>query len=548
MPSVLRPETETMIIAGAPFGPSLVTRDQLLEAQRSEAAVRKLRICWEKDWHKELTRGAYFDEQGLLFLNTREVGSEPVFRLYLPASLREKIVTAFHDTPVAAHPGWRKTLALVQERFTWGDVRKTVREHVLRCQYCLFRKVIATKLPTTTTIGRLSAFQLLSIDILGPIDVDIEGYRYILTGICHQSHWPFGIALANGKADTVLRALIREVWQYNGWPIEIQMDNASNFAEQGELQQQLEQMGVTFKRIPTYSGASNSRVERQHAGVKNALQELCAQYHGWWGSMLPYVMFALRAQRHEETGVSPFFMLFGREPSFPQDNMFKQIHPDAMRPLDHYEAKTQANRVLAAKELVERVFSKGPEYRPLFSEKVSDIRVGDLVVYRGFQAGALDERYGAVGKVVDIQNGVTCIVEDVETRKRNLRHLRQIKRYYPPNTGLNGVQLIVPIAASILQERTHKGKLQYRVKFLGQGKCRAQWHDATLLQQTHKRLVQHYTEEKGVSQKVRAEKVDKPGSQVFQVQSGTFLNESDGTRTLTASVHARSQERGRGNR
>ena len=40
-----------------------------------------------------------------------------------------------------------------------------------------------------------------------------------------------------------------------------------------------------------------------------------------WDDCLPYVLFAYRASPQESTGESPFFLLYGRDPQLPADEI-----------------------------------------------------------------------------------------------------------------------------------------------------------------------------------------------------------------------------------
>lgn len=46
-----------------------------------------------------------------------------------------------------------------------------------------------------------------------------------------------------------------------------------------------------------------------------------------WDVTLPYVTFAYNSSRHDTAGYSPFFLLYGREPSLPLDTLLPDATP-----------------------------------------------------------------------------------------------------------------------------------------------------------------------------------------------------------------------------
>ena len=59
-------------------------------------------------------------------------------RLYVPESnlLRMEVIQKHHDSPVAGHPGYKKTLDLLQHNYYWPRMVTTVKEYAARCDTC----------------------------------------------------------------------------------------------------------------------------------------------------------------------------------------------------------------------------------------------------------------------------------------------------------------------------------------------------------------------------------------------------------------------------
>ena len=59
-------------------------------------------------------------------------------RLYVPESnlLWMEVMQKHHDSLVARHPGYKKTLDLLQHNYYWSRMATTVKEYVTRCDMC----------------------------------------------------------------------------------------------------------------------------------------------------------------------------------------------------------------------------------------------------------------------------------------------------------------------------------------------------------------------------------------------------------------------------
>ena len=59
-------------------------------------------------------------------------------RLYVPESnlSQMEVIQKHHDSPVARHPGYEKTLDLLQHNYYWPRMATTVKEYVTRCDIC----------------------------------------------------------------------------------------------------------------------------------------------------------------------------------------------------------------------------------------------------------------------------------------------------------------------------------------------------------------------------------------------------------------------------
>ncbi len=65
----------------------------------------------------------------------------PAGRLFMPVALRPKILQWGHESRVTSHPGVRRSLATIRQRFWWPSIGQDVRQFVLAFSVCAQNKV-----------------------------------------------------------------------------------------------------------------------------------------------------------------------------------------------------------------------------------------------------------------------------------------------------------------------------------------------------------------------------------------------------------------------
>ena len=105
-------------------------------------------------------------------------------KVYIPPSLREKVMKENHDTPIAGHPGISKSQELIKRNYWWPKMNQDIEQYVKGCDACQrnksSRQLKATELkphemPTTP-------WESISVDLIGPIP-ESKGFNAILAVI-----------------------------------------------------------------------------------------------------------------------------------------------------------------------------------------------------------------------------------------------------------------------------------------------------------------------------------------------------------------------------
>ncbi|KAJ8706104.1 hypothetical protein PYW07_010881 [Mythimna separata] len=133
----------------------------------------------------------------------------------------------------------------------------------------------------------------LHVDLIGPLPVTEQGYRYCVTMIDRRTRWPEIYPVTDMTAETVARAV------YEGWicrfgcPVKITTDQGRQF--ESELFTDLMKiLGICKTRTSPYHPQANGKIERWHRSLKTALMARLNDNVSWF-TELPTVMLGLRA-------------------------------------------------------------------------------------------------------------------------------------------------------------------------------------------------------------------------------------------------------------
>lgn len=188
-------------------------------------------------------------------------------RPWVPTSLRRMIFDSIHAT---AHPGARAGRRLVSKHFVWHGMNRDVNNWTFQCLDCQRSKIVRhTRAPTESLETPSSRFQVIHLDIVGPLEVS-AGHKYILTIIDRYSRWPEAIPLVDVSALSCARALLSGWVCRFGLPEVIITDRGAQFTS--SLWHELSLMlGTKLHHTTSYHPQSNGLIERFHRQLKEAL-------------------------------------------------------------------------------------------------------------------------------------------------------------------------------------------------------------------------------------------------------------------------------------
>lgn len=349
-------------------------------------------------------------------------------KIVVPRTERRDCLKVAHGQ---GHFGRGRTRAKIEELW-WPGIDTDVEEFVGRCETCQRMKMgVRRQNPAAQTIEATSPFEVVGIDFTGPLPETRAGNQYLLLMVDHFSKWIEAYPTSDQRAETVAQC----VWTYccrHGVPQSLLSDQGAQFESVlvGEL---LGKLGVRKLRTSGYNPQCNGQTERMNRTVKQLIRCYVDESDGQreWDEVLPEILFAYHACRHETTQCTPFELVRGYAARDPVSILFSGSWEE--RRGQRAEGHSQFLEQLAERHAVFRERAVDEMRREFDARRDrSDGRavdkgcgVGETVMLRNERARGFERRFVGPFVVVERLGSAAKIVSDgEEPRWVNIRRLK----------------------------------------------------------------------------------------------------------------------------
>ena len=422
--------------------------------------------------------------------------------IYVPKTLRTRVLELHHDSVSAGHFGVTKTIELISRNFWWPKFHNDVKKFIRSCDICC-----KAKIPRHKPYGLLSplstpnrAWSNLSMDFIVelPKSKDMTTIMVVVDRLTKMAHFiPFRcLPTASIAAD----AFINNIFKLHGFPDYIISDRGSQFTS--EFWSRLcNLLDIKHSLSTANHPQTDGQTERVNGILEQYLRCFINERQNNWVDLLPFAEFAYNNTLQQSINQSPFFANYGFNPKFnPEIPSNDRPNRAEKRILDinHNitflkknleEAKKTYKKYADMKRLPSPDFEVGKKVWLLkgstiknIKRKLADQLIGPFEILRKISPLAYE---------LKLPNNMHCHpvfhVSLLEPYYENEFDDRNTKR--KKNVHLN-TDTIERIPDKIINMRTYKGKNRYLISWKGSNDYEDTWVDEDQI--LDKQLIQEY--------------------------------------------------------
>ncbi|XP_039313009.1 uncharacterized protein LOC120359490 [Solenopsis invicta] len=232
---------------------------------------------------------------------------------------RTDIIKENHCSAIGGHKGVTKTLNRIKYKYHWSKIKEDVQNFIRNCRDCQLKKLVRlkTRQPMTLTDTPNSAFEKISMDIMGPLPMTEDGYSYILTIQDLLSKYSLAIPLRCTTASDIAEAFVNEFICTFGVPKAVLTDQGRNFVS-SLMKNVARKFKIKQCRTTAYRPQSNGSVERSHHVLCEYLKQFVEKDN--WNEYLRLACFSYNTSVHEGIWYTPHELVFGKVAETPSSD------------------------------------------------------------------------------------------------------------------------------------------------------------------------------------------------------------------------------------
>jgi transposase InsO family protein len=164
-------------------------------------------------------------------------------------------------------------------------------------------------------------FEMVAMDIMGPLKTSPEGYKYLLNMIDVFTSWPEAVPLKTLTAEETTKAFQILITRHS-CPTKVLTDRGTSFTSK-LFAKICMKYGVVHVLSSAYHHQTIGKVERFHKFMENSLSTIIKTDQTNWPEMVDACLFVYRTTFNRALNEIPFFLIYGRDPKLPQDMMIQ---------------------------------------------------------------------------------------------------------------------------------------------------------------------------------------------------------------------------------
>ena len=287
-------------------------KDRITTTTRDDELATKIKDCLQKQlpppMHTALSNWTFMDD-----LITYKG------KVYIPTNmeLQKEVITSFHNSLLARHPGFFKTLHLIKEHYWWLGMTVFLKKYIDGCAICQQMEpnthlTVAPLMPIKSHAHQ--PFQQITMDFITDLPLS-DSFDSIFV-VVDQGLSKGVILIPCHKTVTALQTanlLVREVFKQFGLPNKIVSYRGPQFTA-AAIQEVMKALKIKHSMSTAFHPKTDRQTEHLNQELEVYLCIFCTNKPHTWNSLLPIAEFTHNQCTHEALKQTLFYLMYGTNP------------------------------------------------------------------------------------------------------------------------------------------------------------------------------------------------------------------------------------------
>lgn len=293
-------------------------------------------------------------------------------KIYIPPSLVIHFIYWMHASRYGGHAGINRTTNRLKKWVWWPRMKHTVQQFIDGCLLCKRHKHIQSPITVKGVLSKPEPLELISLDCAGPRSWWGKQVYYLCI-IDHCSRFIMLQSTETAPTSGTIIQFMKQRWlPVFQTPLAVLTDRGTEFTSSTFKDFVNKELGCAMIHTSAYYPQGNAINESSHRNINHMITLLEKDFQLTFEDSLQLAASIHNSAPHRSTSNTPFFMLFGFEPTLPGWQGIQQQPKDA-------ETRNLIRKQEKAKVLYRGLLEQQSDGK---LTKLTEFQIGDWIVYQ----------------------------------------------------------------------------------------------------------------------------------------------------------------------